>query len=69
MTEELKPCPFCGTVPKMVKRNNSVFSSYHFVIDHGPGRADYQCVLDYMTFGDYSTEEKAIRHWNRRVQE
>ena len=69
MTEELKPCPFCGTVPKVVKRNNSVFSSYHFVIDHGPGRADYQCVLDYMTFGDYSTEEKAIRHWNTRVNE
>jgi len=64
--EELKPCPFCGTVPKVVKRNTPV---YPYTIDHGPGPMDYQCLLDYMVLGDYSSEEKAIRHWNRRVGE
>ena len=60
----LKPCPFCGTVPTVVKRNIPV---YPYAIDHGPGRDDYQCLMDYMVLGDYSSEEKAIRHWNRRV--
>lgn len=64
--EELKPCPFCGTIPKIIKRNVML---YPYAIDHGDGLLDYQCPLDWMVFADYSTEEKAINHWNRRYEE
>lgn len=62
----LKPCPFCGTIPKVIKRNVKLWP---YAIDHGDGPLDYQCPLDYLLLVDYSSEEKAISHWNRRWPE
>jgi len=62
----LKPCPFCGAIPKVIER---VGMRYPWAIDHGAGRLDYQCPLDYLVLTDYSSEDRAINHWNRRWPE
>lgn len=63
---ELKPCPFCGTIPRVIKKDRPI---YPYAIDHGIGQVDYMCPMEWVVIGGYSSEEKAIAHWNRRVEE
>ena len=65
-TLELKPCPFCGCIPRVIERAGMCFP---WAIDHGAGRLDYHCPLDYLVLTNYSSEDRAISHWNRRASE
>ncbi len=69
MPEELKPCPFCGTIP--------ILGAYKPPLLR-PSCNHLYCVVCYecdMMFGwdvDYGgrfdTEEQAIEAWNRRTR-
>ena len=53
---ELKPCPFCGEIPKLHRSN---FSEKYRV------RCENGCGAETAPFG---VKEKAILAWNRRAE-
>ena len=57
---ELKPCPFCGGEAEL---NHSITGTYFDVVCKDPYCRGFTRVCN------YSTEEKAIEAWNRRVSE
>lgn len=62
MSEELKPCPFCGTVPKMGTSELMNGRPRYFVECEGNG-----CVMRAYTANDYETPLEAVEAWNRRA--
>lgn len=54
MSEELKPCPFCGGKARLQR----IGESYYVVCDG-------YCKIKPTTW-DYSVKEKAIKEWNSR---
>ncbi len=52
MTEELKPCNFCGTKPE-----HHIEGKYHFV----------RCAKCWNAAGDHPTKKKAAVEWNKKV--
>ena len=55
--DELKPCPFCGGKP--------VLSSWELLNEYSVSCSECHAVP-----GDYEdTKEKAIKRWNRRMQQ
>lgn len=56
MSEELKPCPFCGSEDLIVlkKRNTPKWM---------------QCANCLSSTGTYNTVEEVIEAWNRRVSD
>lgn len=58
MQNELKPCPFCGGEAKIGKI--SIDKTYYVQCGNG------YCDVLPSTY-TYTTEEQAIEHWNRRV--
>jgi len=72
--EELKPCPFCGEIPKVTHEKS--FTSLEFNKNYpNNGRNLYleretysiECTCCQQTKG-YFTEDEAITAWNRRTQ-
>lgn len=72
MTEELKPCPFCGSEGDAIVTHEV----WNRCTDHRQGYCiecyDCGCSLGFMAYHDgtwdgyYRTEEEAIEAWNRR---
>ena len=60
MTEELKPCPFCGGKAEVLTDENE---------EYYVSCTECTALLGYCTdtWGDYSTEDEAIEAWNRRA--
>ena len=50
MAVELKPCPFCGGLPRLVMFRNACF-------------VKCKCGIEQSEI--YHTKDDAIRHWNR----
>jgi len=70
VSEQLKPCPFCGSGFKMGQEPQDspyvggMFYLYH---DYGPLGSDArQCLISVAPHFD--TEAMAIAAWNRRVE-
>lgn len=60
MSEELKPCPFCGDDAEIMIKDGSHAKAY-----------DIKCMNDccYLAYGAYwffDTKEEAIQAWNKR---
>ena len=60
MNEELKPCPFCGKIPKIIISKNSNSKDFYSV-----ECKRMSCTFLVSTFA-YRTEKEAIEAWNRR---
>ena len=63
MSEELKPCPFCGADVDIVKQKylkNGYKSCYIF-------HPVSNCVLSSKMTRIFESEEQAVRMWNRRT--
>lgn len=60
---ELKPCPFCGAMPRMVtlKHTYSTYLVYQVMC--------FSCITKPKFFGRGSTKQRAIEAWNRRVSD
>ena len=58
MSEQLKPCPFCGGKVKMV--NGIIARTIVFICE--------KCGADVMFFGAEKNKDKAVKAWNRRVE-
>ena len=59
---ELKPCPFCGGMARVIEHTfyeTSDFTSHSYGVEC--------CDCFTKSFQFYKTEEKAINAWNRRV--
>lgn len=54
MTDDLKPCPFCGSQAKIM---------------HGPGDDWVECMGCHCMSEMHTMESRAIEKWNRRVKE
>ena len=78
--DELKPCPFCGVAPKMLKRpmwqswngiTHGYFGCYEFIIECENEECLCRVKMD-KNDTIYRTEEEAkqncIRSWNRRIE-
>ena len=70
MNIELKPCPFCGRNPVVIKRTDTYLSGTserertaeeYFVIEC----EEYDCLFNPGT-GTYETLDEALEEWNRR---
>lgn len=56
--EELKPCPFCGEIPKIFHDRHSV-ECCNGLCDVMPSTWSYT----------YDTDEDAVEAWNRRASD
>lgn len=60
MSDELKPCPFCGCSDVSMYTNGTDVDDYSYVVEcDGCG-----CTLD----TGFESEERAIEEWNRRKE-
>lgn len=57
MSEELKPCPFCGGKPHLDDEDTCGIKSYYVMCDCG------------IQTNPFLQKERAIECWNRRVNE
>ena len=62
MSEELKPCPFCGASARVELRQDDNYNYTVQVICNGCG-----CQTS-IFFGDYSSRQLSIEAWNRRAK-
>lgn len=60
MSEELKPCPFCGGEAEII-----IFSAEYGTVTVGCANEECDIAMGKAFF----TDEEAIRHWNRRVND
>jgi len=58
MNEELKPCPFCGGKAEII-----IFSAEYGTLTVGCTNEECDITMGKAFFSD----EEAIQHWNRRV--
>lgn len=58
VTNDLKPCPFCGRIGKIHSFNDS---QYRVECTNS------FCQASYMIGMDFDTEDEAIEAWNRRI--
>ena len=64
MTEELKPCPFCGG--KATIRRTEALTDTNTSREHGYGGYFAMCEKCMTSGNNYTTEEICAEHWNRR---
>jgi Lar family restriction alleviation protein len=69
MSDELKPCPFCGGKAEMRDaRKFLVVSKFSYIIPYSVGCSNKKC--DVKPYTEYSsTEQEAIDAWNRRAND
>lgn len=60
MCKELKPCPFCGGKAEII-----IFSAEYGTVTVGCTNEECDITMGKAFF----TDEEAIRHWNRRVND
>lgn len=64
MSNQLKPCPFCGIKPKISNYYNEAFGrTYTFKDNHKE-----DCFLSDVKLGEEYSKKKLIEKWNRRWQ-
>ena len=63
---KLKPCPFCGCIPKIVKYiETPIHGLRERKIYFSPECVNEECVI-YRRENSFSSEEEAAEAWNRR---
>jgi Lar family restriction alleviation protein len=65
MTEQLKPCPFCGSDPRVRKRQDESLWSHNIVTWTAVGCPECEVEFDWPEGG----ESNAAEEWNRRAAE
>ena len=66
MSEELKPCPFCGGTATI--RQVTPVTGTSASRETGYGGYFGMCENCLTTSNNYSTPEKVAEHWNRRAK-
>lgn len=61
MCNQLKPCPFCGSVATI--NHKEVLETW--IVEC----SNFDCPASYMIGNDYDTEEEAVIVWNSRIYE
>ena len=63
MSEEIKSCPFCGSLPIMAMKvqNEGLPSEFSFKV--------MRCSNCGATTGNFRIEEEAVEAWQRRVRD
>ena len=56
MKEKLKPCPFCGEIPEVLKYEEKYYISCR----------DYNCKVNPIT-NFRKTKKTVIKYWNKRL--
>lgn len=59
MSEELKPCPFCGGKAKLIEEKHREYPSTYIVACKG------MCIRQY----PYKDKNRALEAWNRRAKD
>ena len=59
---ELKPCPWCGETPKVLRLN------FTDSIEYGVACLNMSCSIKPCSGCFDTTEEEAIEHWNTRYE-
>lgn len=59
MSEELKPCPFCGGEARWVEEHDRIGEPFGLVVDHGE-----RCFIGSVMMADWDT---IIAAWNTRA--
>ena len=69
MTEQLKPCPFCGEMPKLVKMFDGRTRTIEIQPNCIPGKCHKRGVVTTTTFEELRelAESEAIAAWNTRA--
>ena len=66
MSDELKPCPFCGKIPSLKKSNDKppyVFVKFDHFCEHGKDAFHTHVETKWC-----KTYEEAAKLWNRRAE-
>ena len=65
--DELKPCPFCGGLCKVVKAKEGWQKRWKWgiYVKH----KNKKCILEFVDFGLWATKKYAIEAWNTRSQD
>ncbi len=61
---ELKPCPFCGGIPKMHMISQDFFDTGTYTTGYSVFCQNCRCATEYEL-----TQLEAIEAWNRRVDD
>lgn len=67
MSEELKSCPFCGSMAKIREHNNPpVLSCFNYFAEHyySVKCLNIKCMC---SFSGFASQEDAIKFWNTRT--
>ena len=61
---KLKPCPFCGGIPKRHKIKNDFFDTGTYITGYAVFCQNCRCSTEYEL-----TQIEADKHWNRRANQ
>lgn len=72
MTDELKPCPFCGRAVKVIQVDPSGYAAYYLHHDYAVAivhEGEEECIGDNLASYSQDEESKMVDLWNRRAKE
>lgn len=64
MSDELKPCPFCGASGEVHTVYNSMFETNTYTVVCSN---EDSCPVNYLSMKCHRTEQEAIEAWNTRI--
>lgn len=69
MNNELKPCPFCGGEPKIVKERRYPNYESNGIDAWRVECRTFDCPIRYANYTYFTRRYKAIEAWNRRADD
>lgn len=64
MSEELKPCPFCGNTKMLVYEEKGRFGFTEWIVECD----SHYCACQPTAHDSYQTKEEAVEAWNTRAE-